>query len=251
MAPDRSVQITIEIRPDSPIPEMDRADSWQEAMLAERRAGITHLASATAVDRAFLREEHHAYYGRPWVLGRYLFDFARSRGLRPEQRLLDCGCGSGRFAIHAIGFLDEGNYHGVDIHLKSLQALVSYEIPLHDLASKKPRILLNGDFAFGHFGTMFDYAMDCFVSFHFTDIAQNRQFYANLASVLKPGGKLLSLPKSKLPDEEMRRLGFSLNSEQTQACPMLEGHDWISRNEWCEYVRTGDDGWTARGSGKI
>jgi SAM-dependent methyltransferase len=41
--------------------------------------------------------------------------FLKSRGLKPESTLLDFGCGTGRFARHAVPYLNDGNYTGIDI----------------------------------------------------------------------------------------------------------------------------------------
>lgn len=49
-------------------------------------------------------------------------DFLISQGLKPEHRLLDVGCGTGRLARKVAPYLDSGNYHGVDIATSALDA---------------------------------------------------------------------------------------------------------------------------------
>jgi SAM-dependent methyltransferase len=236
-------QIVIETKPGDPIPEEAAGRNWHEAMRARQAPGWhNHIQRAVRVDKDFLQEKHHDYYGRPWVLGKYIFEYARSRGLRSEHKLLDCGCGSGRFAIWAIDYLQEGGYHGIDIHRNGLEALVSYEIPLHGLESKQPRVLLNGQFAFDYFGMAFDWVFDCFVAFHFMQADQLWAFYRSAARVLKPGGRLLCLPRPKLSDEQLRELNLVLHHHATQPCPMLEGHDYIAHNEWFEFLKIGEPG---------
>src|SRR5919108_815181 len=61
-------------------------------------------ATGTGVDPDFLNEVHHLQYGRPWVLGRYVFEFLVASGCRPEHRVLDFGCGALRVGIHAIRY---------------------------------------------------------------------------------------------------------------------------------------------------
>jgi SAM-dependent methyltransferase len=45
----------------------------------------------------------------------YLSHFRELGGLRPEDRVLDMGCGIGRMAIPLIGYLDSGSYAGFDV----------------------------------------------------------------------------------------------------------------------------------------
>jgi len=233
----------IEMKPGDPLPEAGDRLSWHEAMRARQETGPrAALVPDPRIDPDFLQEKHHHYYGRPWVLGKYLFDHARARGLRPEHKLLDCGCGSGRFAIWAIAYLHEAGYHGIDIHRKGLEALVSYEIPLHGLEAKRPRVLLNGQFAFDWFGVAFDWVLDCFVGFHFTQPDQLWTFYQSAARVLKKGGRLLCLPRPKLSEEQLRGLGLAFHHHEVQPCPMLEGHDYVAHNEWFEFVQTRETG---------
>tara|TARA_R110000822_G_scaffold31017_8_gene89942 strand:+ start:1053 stop:1751 length:699 start_codon:yes stop_codon:yes gene_type:complete len=47
--------------------------------------------------------------------GQQQLDFLKSRGLLPEHKLLDFGCGTGRLASKAVPYLNEGNYTGMDI----------------------------------------------------------------------------------------------------------------------------------------
>ncbi len=46
--------------------------------------------------------------------------FLHDKGMRPESKLLDFGCGTGRFSRHAVPWLDKGNYTGMDISLLAL-----------------------------------------------------------------------------------------------------------------------------------
>jgi SAM-dependent methyltransferase len=188
----------------------------------------------------FLKEAHHRQYGRPWGMGHYLFEFVRDAGLRPEHRLLDFGCGALRLGILAIPYLDAGNYFGVDSHLVSLEAAATYEVPVHRLEEKQPRLLWNDDFALTHFGMTFDYVVDVSSSSRVKEPERLRRVFASFAEVLKPGGMLLTVPKPKVATDELAGLGLELvRGEVIQPCPLFEGHEESFRpyNVWNEFRR--------------
>ncbi len=198
-------------------------------------------ARSSPVRERFLKEAHHRQYGRPWGMGRYLFDFVREAGLRPEHKLLDFGCGALRLGIWVIPYLDAGNYFGVDSHLVSLEAAATYEIPLHRFEDKRPRLLWNEDFALTHFETTFDYVVDGSSSSRVKEPERLRRAFAGFAEVLEPGGRLLTVPVPDLPAEELAAIGLSLvRGEVVQRCELLEGHEGPFRpyNVWNEFVRT-------------
>ena len=189
------------------------------------------------VDQRFLYEAHHNQYGRPWALGKYMFEFLLGSGLRPEHRLLDFGCGALRLGLFAIPYLDPGNYFGVDSHLESLEAATSYEIPLHGLEDRRPRLLWSQNFAFSHFGTTFDVVLD-FSSSQKVHPDELPRLFGNFVEVLAPGGRFLTSPRLSAPPESYADWGLTLVRGQVdQECGLLEGHDFPSTTTWWEFVR--------------
>ena len=186
------------------------------------------------VDRRFLDEAHHSQYGRPWLLGRYMFDFLVECGLRPEHRLLDFGCGALRFGVWAIRYLDEGSYFGVDSHLESLEAATAYEIPLNSLEAKRPRLLWSQDFAFSHFGTTVDWILD-FSSSQKVHPDELPRLFANFLEVLAPGGRFLTAPRLSAPVEQYAEWGLTLVREVPQEAPLLEGQGFPATTTWWEF----------------
>ena len=158
---------------------------WRDTTRPDVAAACVQAEGAT-VDPQILDEVHHRQYGRPWALGKYLFDFLVERGLRPGDRLLDIGCGALRLGLPAIAYLDRGTYFGVDAHLKSLEAAVTYELPLHGLEHKQPRLLWDDELAFAHFQTEFDWAVDFATSLHLPKDAAATLF-RNAAAVAPSG----------------------------------------------------------------
>ena len=201
--------------------------------------GHDETGTSGRVEERFLKEAHHRQYGRPWAMGTYIFEFALEAGLRPEHRLLDFGSGALRFGNWVIPYLEAGNYFGVEAHLVSLEAAVTYEIPLHGHERKRPRLLWNEDFAFSHFETTFDWIVDFSSSSKVKDDVR-RQAYSSFAEVLAPGGRLLTAPRPAAPLEAFAEWGLTLvRSDVIQQCPLLAGHEdsFGSTNVWFEFVR--------------
>jgi len=180
------------------------------------------------VDEAFLKERHHRQYGRPWLLGRYAFDFAVGAGMQPSDRVVDIGCGALRFGIHAIRYLNSGCYFGLDPHLKSLEAAVTYELPLNGLEDKRPRLLWANRYDAGHFGETFDWAFDISTSLHVPE-EDLPVLFQSAATALRSGGRLAVSPKLRI---DVSPFGLRVVSDTVQACPLLEGHDFDADMPW-------------------
>ena len=135
-----------------------------------------------------------------------MFDFLVESGLRPEHRLCDFGCGALRLGVWAIPYLDAGHYFGIDSHLESLEAAAAYEIPLHALEVKRPRLLWSQDFAFSHFGVQFDWVVD-FSSSQKVDPPELPRLFGELAASLASGGRFLTAPRLVSAAGVVRRVG--------------------------------------------
>lgn len=102
---------------------------------------------------------HRQYVGGMFEeIGRLQFEFLVSRGLQPRHTLLDIACGCLRAGVHLIPYLDAGNYLGVDKEQELIDAGLRDELPPGLAEKKRPRILVNGNFAFELFGVRPDFA---------------------------------------------------------------------------------------------
>lgn len=54
--------------------------------------------------------------------GKIQFDFLLSQGLKPEHKMTEIGCGTGRLARKVVPYLDRGNYIGCDISEGALES---------------------------------------------------------------------------------------------------------------------------------
>jgi cyclopropane fatty-acyl-phospholipid synthase-like methyltransferase len=135
--------------------------------------------------------KHRGMVGGMWEeIGRLQFEFLRARGLKPRHRLLDIGCGSLRGGIHAIKYLDPGNYYGLDINPSLIEA-GRHELSLAGLTHKNPHLALSGRFELGLFREKFDYLLALSV---FTHLFANHiiRCLAEVREVLAPEGRFFA-----------------------------------------------------------
>jgi len=198
------------------------------------------IESGAITIEELLREDHHRYYGRPWIMGRYYADALVVFGLKQSERVLDIGCGAGRTGCQLIPRLEPGRYFGIDAHLRSLIAFAGYEIFVHNLKPRMPRLLLSRNFEFEAFGGTFDVALDFSVTHHLPQESVSH-CYKKLRSVMDAGGRayLVALPRISL--DEMEALGFQLNRTRTIRYPLLAemariGPKAIDEDTWYEFV---------------
>lgn len=122
------------------------------------------MSEINRYDRQLTQEQinagrHRDMVGGMWEeIGRLQFEFLRARGLKPSHRLLDIGCGSLRGGIHAINYLETGNYYGLDINLSLIEA-GRHELRLAGLTHKNPHLAVSDRFELGVFRQKFDYLL--------------------------------------------------------------------------------------------
>ena len=106
-----------------------------------------------------LRKEHRGFVGGLWnEIGQLQFDFMISRGLTPESKLLDVGCGALRGGVHFVRHLDDGNYYGIDIN-KSLLEAGHQELREAGLAGRRVHLQRTEQFDASGFGVQFDFGI--------------------------------------------------------------------------------------------
>jgi SAM-dependent methyltransferase len=176
-----------------------------------------------------LDEEHHRIYGSKWALGLDQKQFLISRGLAPHHHLLDLGCGAGRAGTKLIPYLDPGHYVGIDGHVSSLSAFERYEIPLHSLEARQPRLLVHNiettPLPFD------DASFDAVLAFSvFDHLADPMSAARHVARVLRPGGLLFAAIG---PPRRPADAGFALEETVTLRSILVPDKE-IS---WFVYVR--------------
>jgi SAM-dependent methyltransferase len=219
--------IPIELANGSRVSLLDSVDRWQELV---RIAPDLQRERPIVVDD-LVGEAHHRWYGQAWFKGRFRFDFLIAHGLTPRDRLLDLGCGAGRLGIWLIPYLEPDHYFGVDSHLRSLVAFSAYEIVIHGLAARRPRLLLDADFRVDSFDERFDVVVDVSVTRFLPREAFDRA-YARIRSVLAAGARVFV--SGLVPDrlEHLRMLGFEPLLEASPQLPPHFARRWPSKHSW-------------------
>lgn len=134
---------------------------------------------------------HRLMVGAMWdEIGNLQFEFLKSRGLRPEHKLCDMGCGALRGGLQFVRYLDSGNYYGLDINASLLEG-GRRELEQAGLAQKEAHLLLNDKFQAGRFETQFEYVLAVSV---FTHLFGNHilRCLAEVRKVLAPQGQFFA-----------------------------------------------------------
>jgi len=162
--------------------------------------------------------QHRQAVGGMWdEIGRLQFNFLVARGLRPEHRFVDVGCGALRGGIHFVAYLAPGHYHGLDIN-QSLIDAGRLELSKARLDHRHAKLLVNDRFDLSPFGTKFDYglALSVFTHIPFDSIVR---CLSRVRDVLAPQGRFFATffqsPRSAYLDPLVHERG-GIRSNTTQ-----------------------------------
>ena len=131
----------------------------------------------------------------------FLGYFTDLAGLRPNDRVLDIGCGIGRMAVPLTGYLEGGSYAGFDVGREMIRWCrrnitprhPSFEFtwaPVHN-AKYNPFGHLDGtEFSFPYEDASFDFAFATSLFTHLR-LDEARHYLSETGRVLRPGGRCL------------------------------------------------------------
>ncbi|MBB3996845.1 class I SAM-dependent methyltransferase [Aureimonas pseudogalii] len=134
---------------------------------------------------------HRNIIGGLWdEMGSLQRDYLVDQGLRPNDRLIDIGCGSLRAGVALVPYLDPGHYYGVDYLGALLEEGYEKEIRPLGLVNRLPRENLAEERAFllPFDGVVFDVALAQSVFTHLP-INHLRLCLTRLRPCMKAGGR--------------------------------------------------------------
>jgi ubiquinone/menaquinone biosynthesis C-methylase UbiE len=163
--------------------------SLKEALIRRLLQSLDECAGEDVGSEIVDGDGHRAYVGGLWeAVGTLQFRFMVEQGLEPRHVLLDVACGSLRGGVRFIPYLEPGNYLGIDMQQKLIDAGVEREVGQKLYALKKPEFVVSDRFEFGSFLRPPDFAIAQSLFSHLTadDIALCLR---NLQAVAKPSTK--------------------------------------------------------------
>lgn len=157
-------------------------------------AKLSDYYDQAKIDADVMAGRHRTAIGGNWeAIGQLQLDFLEARGLRPEHKLLDIGCGSLRAGVKLVRYLDAGNYYGTDINESLLDAGYERELAPEGLKHRLPRanLVTEGDFDFSWCPVAFEFALAQSVFSHLP-LVHLRICLERLHPHMTPGGSFFA-----------------------------------------------------------
>ncbi|MFA1546815.1 class I SAM-dependent methyltransferase [Actinomadura chokoriensis] len=157
-----------------------------------RAAHRSHVAYYRAVMRSDAAKSPEAAVGSPtrerWLkLGQMQFDYLLQHGLKPDDRMLEIGCGNLRAGWRFIDYLDPGNYYGIDISPDILLA-AQHTLVHQELQDKLPHLSLVDDLKLHFLPAQHFTVVHAHSVFSHSPIEVIDECLANVGRVLAPDG---------------------------------------------------------------
>jgi SAM-dependent methyltransferase len=121
-------------------------------------------------------------------MGRIMFSALVDAGLRPEDTLVDFGCGTGRLSMHAIPYLAKGRYIGTDIAETMLRHAQERTAGLDSACTVEWQVQRDGAFA------LTSASVDMFAAFSVFTHMEHEDTYLYLCDArraCRPGGRFV------------------------------------------------------------
>ncbi len=161
-------------------------DAW---LRLRTRDHVSYYRAVMKSDAARSAEDAvgSATHDRWLALGQMQFDYLVKHGLKPQDRMLEIGCGNLRAGWRFIDYLDTGNYYGTDI---SPDILMSAQETLvnHELAGRLPHLTPVRDLTFAFLPNDYFTVIHAHSVFSHSPIEVIDECLAHVGRILAPEG---------------------------------------------------------------
>jgi SAM-dependent methyltransferase len=159
-----------------------------EALGPKEPASAANEPAGPTPDDADLSWHRLALGGRWTEEGAWVFDFLRRQGLRPEQYVLDVGCGSLSAASRLLPYMHPHHYWGYEKNIELYIAGSQIELPRVGVRVELGHFIVNDDFDLSEAVHPFDLAI---ASSLFRRLSLNSiaRAIASVIRTLAPGGR--------------------------------------------------------------
>ncbi|MER6997616.1 class I SAM-dependent methyltransferase [Streptomyces sp. NPDC000410] len=161
-------------------------DAW---LHVKHRDHVSYYRAVMAKDAAQSPEAAVGSATRErWLaLGQMQFDYLVEHGLKPQDRMLEIGCGNLRAGWRFIDFLEPGHYYGIDISpdilIEAKRTLVRYE-----LQNKLPHLAIADDLTLDFLPSAGFTVVHAHSVFSHSPLSVIDECLAHVERVLAPGG---------------------------------------------------------------
>ena len=133
----------------------------------------------------------HAVGGMWQHIGSMQFDILKKYGLKPENTLLDIGCGSLRGGVYFIPYLSSGNYYGIEANKQLTMTGIEKEMTPEIMKDKIPVFDFNSDFLLSVFEKKFDFLLAQSIFSHVSP-SQMQKIFEQASQVMHSESKFLA-----------------------------------------------------------
>lgn len=156
--------------------------------------------------------------------GRFQLQFLRDRGLKPDHKLIDIGCGPGRAGLFFIDYLGSHLYIGIDYNKDFIDAF-EQQISAKALKIKEPLLKVTSDFRLGDEIYSVDFAIAFSVLNH-CNMQQREAFFSNIPPHLKRTGRLFISHAGWFSQSYISNLDLKVVNAYTQKDYDITNHGW-------------------------
>jgi SAM-dependent methyltransferase len=168
-----------------------------------------------------------------WLaLGKMQFDYLTAHGLRPEDRVLEIGCGNLRAGWRLASYLEPGHYYGVDISpdilLAAQQTVVRY-----DLQERLPYLCPVTDLRLAHLPDAHFDVVHAHSVFSHSPLPVVEEAFAHVGRVMRPDGWFdLTFNRTEGEEHQVLREDFYYRTETLVALADRYGLDARLMDDW-------------------